>query len=182
MTLSRPGAPGTSGPLIGIGLGDGVDLEGVHADAGVVDLEFAVAGVHDVHDTVHGEGGLGNVGGDDAFAGSVGGFHEDFRLEITGELGVDGQYGQGRGFFDLFQTLLDQIASHLKNKQDFISFHDDISITINFTVNINQSIKRSNSQSINRSSNQTIEQSINQSSNTTIIQSFDRSIDRSITE
>jgi len=54
-------------------LRDGRHDEGVHAHPGVEDFLLAEAGIHHVDDPVDGEGGLGDVGGDDALARAWGG-------------------------------------------------------------------------------------------------------------
>lgn len=51
--LSWPGPASSPRPLVGVGLTDGVDLQSVHTDPRVVDLELAVAAVHHEDDTVH---------------------------------------------------------------------------------------------------------------------------------
>lgn len=102
--LSRLGTTGTTGTLLGRGLGDGGDKEGLDADARVVDLLLAEARVDDVDDTVDGEGGFGNVGGDDALAtgtaalaGGAGGLVEDALLLLRGEGTVEGVDDQRAG-------------------------------------------------------------------------------------
>jgi hypothetical protein len=62
---------GAAHALLGRGLADGRDLQRVHADARVVDLELAETAVDHVADSVDREGRLGNVGRDDAFANAV---------------------------------------------------------------------------------------------------------------
>ena len=84
----------TSGPsraLIGIGLTDGVDLQGVHTNARIVHFQFAEGGVDDENDAVDRQRRLGDVGGHDALAHSVGRTLEDFRLQFRRQLRIDGQ-------------------------------------------------------------------------------------------
>ncbi|KAI6756451.1 hypothetical protein HG530_012187 [Fusarium avenaceum] len=67
-TFSRLGTTGTTSTLLGRSLGDGRDEERFDTDTGVVDLLFAETWIHDVHDTVDGQTGLSDVGGDDDLA------------------------------------------------------------------------------------------------------------------
>jgi len=48
-------ASGSTTPLVGIGLRNGIDLQGVHADARIVDLQLAVAGIDDIDDAIDGQ-------------------------------------------------------------------------------------------------------------------------------
>ena len=49
-------ASGTTGPtrsLVGVGLTDGGDLQGVHTHLGVVHFEFGVSGIDHIENAVH---------------------------------------------------------------------------------------------------------------------------------
>jgi hypothetical protein len=48
-----PSPPSSSGSLVGVGLTDGIDLQRVHTDLGVEDLELAVAWINHHLDSVH---------------------------------------------------------------------------------------------------------------------------------
>ena len=91
---------------------DGEDLESVHADPGIEDLELAVAGVDDILDAVDSQARLGNVGRHDHLAHAVLGLLEDFRLQIGGQLRVDGQHAERLGAVGLerLELLLDEVA------------------------------------------------------------------------
>jgi len=59
---------GASGSLVGIGARNGSNLEGVHGNAWIVDLELAVARVDDIDDAVNSQRGLCNIGRNNALA------------------------------------------------------------------------------------------------------------------
>ena len=69
-------------------------------------LHLAVSRVDDVHDSVEGERGLGDVGGDHALAEAVGRLLEDLGLQVRRQLRVDRQHRQARRVLRLTQTLL----------------------------------------------------------------------------
>jgi len=52
MDLPASRSTGTTSSLIGIGLADRSDLERVHTHLGVVNLELAVSGIHNVMNTI----------------------------------------------------------------------------------------------------------------------------------
>jgi len=79
-TLARTGTAGSTCPLVGVGLTDGVDLKGVHTNARIVHFEFTKARVNYEHDAVDCQRRLGDVGGHDALAYPVGGLLENFGL------------------------------------------------------------------------------------------------------
>ena len=66
------GASGASGALIGAGAGDGLDGERIDAAVGVPCGEAGEAGIDDRLDAVDGEGGFGDIGGDDDAAWASG--------------------------------------------------------------------------------------------------------------
>jgi hypothetical protein len=71
------GAPGAAGALVGGGARDVLDQEGIDAAPGVEAGDAGEAGIDDEPDAVDGEGGFGDVGGDD-----------DFLLVVAGDGGV----------------------------------------------------------------------------------------------
>lgn len=86
---SSPCAPST---LVGVRLADWRDLQGVHADLGVVHFQLAVSRIDDVENAVDCERGLGNVRCHDDLASPVRRGLEDLRLEVGGHLRVDGEH------------------------------------------------------------------------------------------
>lgn len=67
-TLAGAGTTGTTGPLSSRRAGYRTYQEGFHSYTGIVDFLLGEARVDDVDNTVNGEGGLGDIGADDAFA------------------------------------------------------------------------------------------------------------------
>ncbi|KAI6768899.1 hypothetical protein HG531_011088 [Fusarium graminearum] len=64
-TLSGLCTTSTTSSLLGRGLRDGRNQKGLDTDTRVVNLLLAETGVHDVDDTVNGQTGFGDVGGND---------------------------------------------------------------------------------------------------------------------
>mmetsp|Transcript_48960 Transcript_48960/g.116583 ORF Transcript_48960/g.116583 Transcript_48960/m.116583 type:complete len:518 (+) Transcript_48960:640-2193(+) len=94
--LARPRAPCPPCPLVRARLGDGRDEERLDADARVVHLLLREARVDHVHDTVDGERGLGDVGGDHDLASGRAPLHlerrrgvEHLLLVCRGQRGVE---------------------------------------------------------------------------------------------
>mmetsp|Transcript_4277 Transcript_4277/g.7890 ORF Transcript_4277/g.7890 Transcript_4277/m.7890 type:complete len:484 (+) Transcript_4277:523-1974(+) len=82
------GSPSSTLSLIGVRLGNRRQLERIHSDLRVVDLELAVSGIDHIFDAVHSEGRLGNVRGHDALARAFLCTLEDLRLQVCGQLRV----------------------------------------------------------------------------------------------
>ncbi|QKK06685.1 MAG: hypothetical protein HND58_12015 [Planctomycetota bacterium] len=82
-------AAAPAGALVGGGLGDRLDVEALHAGAGVVPVDSGEACVHDVVDAGDGHGSLGDVGREDDAAAFVG--LEGAELVFGGEAGVEGE-------------------------------------------------------------------------------------------
>lgn len=108
-------------------------------------LKFAVSGIHDKHDSIHSEGGLSDVCGDDAFPHTIWSLTEDelkgnqlrfptcvynkdikcadinlledLGLEVRRQLGVDGQHGQSRSVLQVLQPLHNLIRRHLQPRR-----------------------------------------------------------------
>mmetsp|Transcript_24293 Transcript_24293/g.76457 ORF Transcript_24293/g.76457 Transcript_24293/m.76457 type:complete len:388 (-) Transcript_24293:519-1682(-) len=114
VALPGPGAPRAPRALVHGGARAGEHLQGVHAHLGVVHLELRVARVHHIEDPVHREGGLGDVGGDDALAAAVRGLLEDDGLQVAGQLAVHGQNQHlGRALAQVVDALLEGEARGL---------------------------------------------------------------------
>ncbi len=106
---SGGGASGASGALIGGGLADFFDEEGVDAAVGIEAGDAGEAGIDDEADAVDGEGGFGDVGGDDDFAavgavdGGVLGGGREFAVEredgAVASVGGGLEGGDGAGDF-----------------------------------------------------------------------------------
>ena len=111
-------------PLIGIGLTDRIDLQGIHFNSRIEHFQFAITSVYHVHDTIDGnedrsvqreresdqgksragQRGFDDVRGDDTFAPSIIGLSKDLRLQITEPLRIDEQNTQRLCSFQLGQT------------------------------------------------------------------------------
>ena len=52
MDLPASRSTGTTSSLVGIGLADRCDLEGVHTHLGVVNFELTVSGIHNIMNTI----------------------------------------------------------------------------------------------------------------------------------
>ena len=63
----------------------------------VVGLRLREAGVDNIDDTVDGDRGLCDIGGDDALPGAVRGILEDLQLALEGEDGIERQRPQRLG-------------------------------------------------------------------------------------
>ena len=85
-----PNASGAPPPLLQIGLAR--PHRGVvgHVVVRREELHLHLAAVDDVDDVVDGDGGLGNVGGEDDLGDAVGGVVEGSALVLSRELGVEG--------------------------------------------------------------------------------------------
>lgn len=93
VALARPRASGTSGALVGGGLGEGEDSERVHPHPGVVHFELAVARVDHVEDAIDRQRGLGDVGRHDHLARAALCLVEDLGLWGVGGGGFGGMVG-----------------------------------------------------------------------------------------
>ncbi|GIX65042.1 DNA repair endonuclease, putative [Babesia caballi] len=106
--------PGAAGALVGARLAHGGDLQAVHADLGVVDLQLAKPAVNHELDAVEGQGGLRDVGRHDDLA--VGVPLEDALLQLARQLAVDGQHAEGLevgaagGLHDAVELHVEQLA------------------------------------------------------------------------
>ena len=78
-TLARTGTTSTTSTLTCRGLANGRDKQGLYANTGVINLLLAEARVDDVHHSVDGDGGFGNVGGNDHFS-TAGGSRFEYKL------------------------------------------------------------------------------------------------------
>ncbi len=89
---AHPGAEAAATPLalVGAGPGDGFDGQALDLGAGAVAADAGVAGVHHVADAGDGEGGLGDVGGEDDAPGAALGV-EDAVLFLLRQARVQGQ-------------------------------------------------------------------------------------------
>ena len=93
---ARGGAAGAAGALVGGGAADLLDEQGVDAAIRVVARDAGQAAVNDEADAVNGEGGFGDVGGDDDFALVVAG--DGGVLVAGGKLAVQGEQAEPAGF------------------------------------------------------------------------------------
>ncbi len=88
---ARGGAAGAAFALIGGGAADLFDQERADAAFGVVSGDAGLAAVHNVTDAVDGDGGFGDIGGDDDFSIRIGGKGEVLVLGL--ELAVERDEG-----------------------------------------------------------------------------------------
>ena len=93
--LTGAGTTGTTASLVGRGLADGGDEEGLDAELRIVHLLLGESAVDDEDDSVNGEGRLSNVGGDDNLAGALGDGAEDLALRLGREGAVEGEHLEG---------------------------------------------------------------------------------------
>ncbi len=105
---ARGHAPAPPGPLVGAGLGDGLDQQLVHLVAVGIALDPGITRIDHIADAGHGEGSLRHVGGENDAPGGVGFEHPVLFLpRLTGIEGQDRHAGrmvlaqQLRGVADL---------------------------------------------------------------------------------
>ena len=53
VNVPATGTTSTTSPLVGIGLANRRDLQGIHTNLGVVHPEFGVSGVNNIQDAIH---------------------------------------------------------------------------------------------------------------------------------
>ena len=89
--LSWPGTSSASSTLRGVGLRNGGNLKCVHAHLWIVDFELGKSGVYYVHDAIHCQTSLCNVGSHNDLAYTWCCSVEDLCLQISRHLTVDGE-------------------------------------------------------------------------------------------